>query len=103
MSRKKTLYDVLSAHLTPELLTVDDESNQHSRQGIETHFTVVAVSSQFETLTLIARHRLVNEWVGHEFKTGMHALSLHLYTPEEWAKRPHSPATPSCHHGKESI
>ena len=98
MLRKKRLHDALSEALLPVHLNIEDESGNHRRPGVETHFTVLAVSDKFQTLTRIARHRLVNTLVDDEFKTGLHALSLHLHTPEEWEKRGNpQPKAPPCH------
>lgn len=44
------------------------------------------VSSAFSGKTQIARHRLVNALLKDEFDAGLHALSLRLKTPEEWAR-----------------
>ncbi|OGV40570.1 MAG: hypothetical protein A3F46_05095 [Legionellales bacterium RIFCSPHIGHO2_12_FULL_42_9] len=98
MSRKQHLYDLLSTEFTPIVLHVDDESSQHQRPGIETHFKVTMVSPRFNTCERIARHRLINHCLHQEFKTGLHALSLHLYTEDEWAKRSAVPKTPPCYH-----
>lgn len=101
MSRQQRLYDALSAHFKPDFLTVEDESHTHQRQGHETHFKILVVSDNFSKLSLIERHRLVYELTTSEFKTGLHALSLHLYTPDEWEKRKATPPqTPSCQHRK---
>ena len=98
MLRKKRLHHALSKALLPVSLIIDDESGNHGRPGVETHFTVLAVSEKFQKLTRIARHRMVNALVTDEFNTGLHALSLHLYTPEEWEKRGKpTPAAPPCH------
>ena len=98
MLRKKRLHDALSEALLPVHLSIDDESGNHRRPGVETHFTVLAVSEKFQALSRLARHRLVNALVDDEFKTGLHALSLHLYTPEEWDKRGNpTPTAPRCH------
>lgn len=100
MLRKKRLHDALSEALLPVHLNIIDDSESHRRPGVETHFTVLAVSDKFQALTRIARHRLVNVLMDNEFKTGLHALSLHLYTPEEWEKRGNpTPAAPPCHKG----
>jgi BolA protein len=98
MSRKQRIHDVLSESLSPQQLLIEDESSQHRRPGVETHFKVVAVSEQFESLTLLARHRLVNTCLNQEFQNGLHALSLNLYTPSEWERRASVPKTPPCHH-----
>ena len=97
MTRKKRLYDALSYALLPVFLDITDESAQHQRPGVETHFKVILVSDKFTHQTRIARHRLINQLVEHEFQMGLHALSLHLYTPEEWETRGHpKPASPPC-------
>ena len=102
MSRKQLLYDALFIELKPDLLIIDNESHRHNvPEGAETHFKVIAVSSHFEHLNRIARHRLVNSLVANEFTQGLHALSLHLYTPDEWLKQnKNAPTSPACRGGK---
>jgi BolA protein len=98
MTRKLRMETCLTKRLTPLLLEVQNESNTHQvPKGSETHFKVVIVSEAFHTLTRIARHRLVNDLLSNEFKEGLHALSLHLYTPEEWDKNTKGVlASPAC-------
>jgi BolA family transcriptional regulator, general stress-responsive regulator len=101
MTRKKRLQDTLSSTLLPVFLDIQDESGNHQRPGVETHFKVILVSEKFKNTTRIARHREVNQLVADEFETGLHALSLHLYTPEEWEARGQSkPNSPPCHNQK---
>jgi BolA family transcriptional regulator, general stress-responsive regulator len=98
MSRKKRLHDALSSELLPVFLTLDDESGNHRRPGVETHFKAILVSDKFIKLSRLDRHRLVNNLAAGEFKTGLHALSLHLYTPDEWEARGNPvPQSPRCH------
>ena len=98
MSRKKRLHDALSSELLPVFLILDDESGNHSRPGVETHFKVILVSDKFVKLSRLDRHRLVNHLAADEFKTGLHALSLHLYTSDEWERRGNPmPQSPRCH------
>lgn len=101
MSRKERINQLLSEELQPELLTVEDESNQHQvPEGAETHFKLTIVAKQFSNLPRIERHRLVNKLITKEFNAGLHALSLNLYTPEEWANRGSpTPASPACRGG----
>ena len=88
MFRKDRIEHVLSQNLSPIFLSVEDESgNHHVPEGAETHFKVTLVSSQFNGLTRVARHRVVNQLLNAEFDQGMHALSLHLYTNEEWLEK----------------
>lgn len=99
MSRKQRLYDALSTELKPVVLDIIDESHTHQRQGTETHFKITVVSEHFCTVSLINRHRMINALAATELTTGLHALSLHLYTPDEWARRgTAAPETPPCQH-----
>lgn len=102
MSRLQRLNDALFIELKPDTLTIEDESSRHHVPvGAETHFKVVAVSACFNNLNRIARHRLVNACLNDEFSTGMHALSLHLYTPDEWQQKTQTvPNSPACRDGK---
>ncbi len=79
------MYDALTGALTPDALTVTNESQNHNvPQGSETHFKIVAVSKHFVGLSRVERHRLVNTLLKSEFDGGLHALSLFLYTAEQW-------------------
>lgn len=101
MSRKNRIESILNEELSLMYLNVEDESkNHHVPQGAETHFKVTLVSPQFADLTRVARHRLLNKLLGEEFNQGLHALSMHLYTPEEWEKNKKSVLnSPSCRDG----
>jgi BolA family transcriptional regulator, general stress-responsive regulator len=88
MSRKNRIEALLKQKLEPIYLNVEDESaNHHVPEGAQTHFKVTAVSTLFVDLSLIKRHRLLNELLCKEFELGLHALSMHLFTPEEWGKK----------------
>jgi BolA protein len=102
MSRQQRIYDALFNHLAPDPLIVENESNQHNvPKGSETHFKVIAVSEKFETLRPVARHRQVNQLLTDEFSSGLHALSLHLFTPSEWQeKKTGARASPACQQAK---
>lgn len=85
MSRKQRIKQIITDELHPTLLDVEDESNRHHvPQGAETHFKLSIVSLKFKNLTKLARHRMINTLLAEELNSGLHALSLHLYTPEEW-------------------
>lgn len=101
MSRQHHLQEILSAQFNPIHLIVENESNNHSVPiGSESHFKIIVVSDQFDQLTHIARHRLVNESVKNEFSNGLHALSMHLFTPDEWNKKKGAvPNSPECKGG----
>ena len=102
MSRSQRIHDVLSSELKPESLTIEDESHRHNvPKGAETHFKVTAVSFVFEDLGRVARHRMINNLLAHEFDAGLHALSLHLFTPHEWLEKKNAvPSSPACRDGR---
>lgn len=101
MSRKERIQEQLSQKLCPVFLSVEDESkNHHVPEGAETHFKVIVATPQFAPLTRIARHRLINQLLSAEFDSGLHALSMYLYTPEEWDLQDKSILnSPSCKDG----
>ncbi len=88
--RAERIQQALQAALAPAEVEVVDDSAQHAghagaQPGGETHYNVLAVSPRFETLSRVARHRLVHDALGAEFGGGLHALSLTLRTPGEHA------------------
>jgi BolA protein len=98
MSRKERIRDCLEDTLAPTHLEVIDESHMHSvPEGAESHFKVVAVSERFAEHKLVGRHRLVNQALKSELETGLHALALHTWTPEEWFEKGGiAPDSPQC-------
>lgn len=101
MSRKKRIEETLIPALSPVFLSIEDESmNHHVPQGSETHFKIIAVSKRFDDLTRINRHKLINQLLKEEFDLGLHALSMHLYTSEEWETQQKSVLqSPTCRDG----
>ena len=75
-----------------------NESSMHNvPPNAETHFKVVLVSDEFQNLKLIERHRKLNELLKDELANGIHALSLHLFTQDEWAaKEEQAKESPLC-------
>ena len=47
----------------------------------------------------VARHQRVYAVTQTEMATGLHALALHTYTPEEWAATGQAPDSPACRGG----
>jgi BolA protein len=74
---------------------IDDSSKHRSHQAMvgntfpETHFKVTIVSSQFEGVALLKRHRMINEILKDEFQRGLHALQLYPKTVQEFEKQSH--------------
>ena len=73
-------------------LEITNDSHKHAHHSAmlqdpdnaargETHFTVLLVSEEFNGMTLINRHRLVNKILEEELsEKGVHALSIKAYT-----------------------
>ncbi len=98
MTVTSSIHDKLVAALQPVALEVINESHMHKGgRGKETHFKVVVVSDAFDGKPLVQRHRLVNEALAEEFRSGVHALSIHAYTPAQWTARGGDiPKSPPC-------
>ncbi len=76
---------------------VINESHGHSvAPGSETHFKVVVVAERFAESNAVQRHRLVYSALADALAAGVHALSIHTYTPEEWAGVNGAPDSPPC-------
>ena len=89
---------LLSQALVLDHLEVLNESGQHNvPAGSESHFKVVLVAAQFATVSRIARHRQINQLLAAELAAGVHALSIHAYSPSEWQARfGDVPMSPPC-------
>jgi len=76
------------ATLNPSHLIIQDDSSLHAGHAGNTgggHYTITIVSDDFGGLSLIKRHRLVNEAAKELLSTEIHALSIHAKTPTEYA------------------
>ena len=73
--------------LSPLSCQVEDESALHAgHAGAASgggHYRLHLVSSRFEGLNRVSRHRLVYDCLGNLMKTEIHALALTLLTPAE--------------------
>jgi len=101
VGRSDRIHDAVVDALAPVALEIHDESHMHSvPEGAESHFKLVVVADVFTGKPLVARHRLVNEALAAELKAGLHALSIHAYTPAEWTARGGEvPRSPPCRGG----
>lgn len=87
----------LEQNFTPVELNLQNESDMHSvPPNSETHFKLVMVSEDFGGLRPVQRHQAVYKVLAEELAGGVHALALHLYTPEEWTRQTKVPASPEC-------
>lgn len=69
-------------------LDVADESRRHAghagARGGGRHVAVTIVSSAFEGLLPVARHRMIHAALSAEMAGAIHALAIGAYTPSEW-------------------
>jgi stress-induced morphogen len=66
--------------LSPTLVDVEDVSG-----GCGQHFKITVVSTSFEGIRLLERHRLVHAVIGSADMAAIHALQLKCFTPEQHA------------------
>jgi BolA family transcriptional regulator, general stress-responsive regulator len=84
------------AELKPQELQLLNESHMHAGPATDSHFKLVMVSDAFDGKRAVARHQMVYALLAEELKSPVHALALHLYSPQEWAANQSVPASPSC-------
>ncbi|MBK1624468.1 BolA family protein [Afifella marina] len=88
MSVREKMEDKLNGALSPEELTITDESHLHAGHGGahpegESHFRIHIVSVTFEGKSRVERHRMINEILAEELKARVHALAVRAYAPGE--------------------
>lgn len=87
----------LSANFQPVHLDVVNESYMHSvPPGSETHFKVVLASAAFAGKRQVQRHQAIYACLAEELQSGVHALALHTFSPEEWLASNQVPESPQC-------
>ena len=101
MQVETALRERLEAHFAPLHMELENESHRHSvPANSETHFRLVLVSAAFAGRRAVARHQAVYALVPDLMEGELHALAMHLYTPEEWdARGDAAPASPDCRGG----
>ena len=86
-NRKAIIESKLQAAFAPTELLVKDQSHLHAghagAQEGKGHFDVTIVSSEFEGVNRISRHRLVYDALGSFMDSEIHALSINAYSPSE--------------------
>ena len=81
------LTEDLRTALAAEHVAVEDESARHRGHAGAMeggHYAAVIVSTRFEGLGLVERHRAVYAALGDLRERRVHALALRTYTPDEW-------------------
>lgn len=79
-------------------IMVENESHNHAvPPNSETHFKVVIICDEFESMRLITRHRLVNDVLAEELAGPVHALAIHTFTKSQWIEKNNKSAkSPNC-------
>ncbi|CEG36113.1 Stress-induced protein UVI31 [Plasmopara halstedii] len=96
----RRIHEKLLAAFAPSHLDVINESHMHNvPKGSETHFKVVVISNEFDNISLLQRHRMVNTALQQELDEGVHALSILSKTPKQWEDSSQVKPSPSCRGG----
>ena len=79
----QVLEQKLRAALSPALLQVIDESNQHhghagAHPSGESHFRVRIAADRLVGKSRVAQHRMINDVLTLELKTRVHALAIEI-------------------------
>lgn len=86
-ARVEIIREKLQEALSPTALEITDDSHLHvghaGAQGGAGHFSVDIVSSSFENLNTVARHRLIYDALKELMPDEIHALSIKASSPEK--------------------
>ncbi|HEY9032981.1 MAG TPA: BolA/IbaG family iron-sulfur metabolism protein [Pseudomonadales bacterium] len=98
MSIQQQIEQKVLAALDVQFIELLNESHMHSvPANSETHFKLTLVSDSFAGLGKVKRHQQIYQLLADELAGPVHALALHLYTPQEWQARHGAiPASPQC-------
>ncbi|WP_372971692.1 BolA family protein [Marinobacter sp.] len=98
MSLQQAIEQKLSSAFDSQHLFVENESHKHNvPPNSETHFKVTLVAPEFEEQGKVKRHQSVYRVLSEELAGGVHALALHVYSPQEWeASDQAAPESPDC-------
>lgn len=104
MSLQQEITEKLENAFAPSHLEVINESGGHNvPKGSETHFKVVVVSPEFSGANRVDRHRRITGLLAAELAAGLHALSIHAFTDDEWSRRKGGAlASPACRGGEKA-
>lgn len=87
MSIEEIIKQKLESGLSVEHLNIENESHMHSGPAMDTHFKVTLVSDDFAAKRMVQRHQLIFGLLSNEMQNPIHALSMHLFTQQEWQER----------------
>ena len=63
-----------------DLINNSEKHRGHLQSGdsAESHFKLIIASVDFDNLSLVAVHRLINKIIASEFDSGLHALEIKI-------------------------
>ena len=94
------ILEKLEKAFSPSHLEVTNESALHNvPAGSESHFKVVISADFFRNKSAVKRHQAIYAELSEELKNPIHALSLHVYSLEEWKPLKSISRSPECHGG----
>lgn len=88
MTIEDKIKQIIQNEFTPTHLEVINESHKHAGHAGDdgsgqTHFKLIVVSNLFEEQSRVERQKSVNASIKNLFDKGLHAISMHLSTPDE--------------------
>ena len=89
MSMIKSLEKKLHDAFNPDKLEIINESHLHAghQPGFdgsgESHIRIKLVSSEFDGMNRVERHRKINALLNHEMDRGLHAVAIEAHSPTE--------------------
>lgn len=87
----------LLAPLNPTRLDITNDSHLHGNPPDSgTHFKVIMVSESFAGLSRVKRHQLVYGICAPLLQNPIHALALHLYSPDQTQAMSTQPNSVAC-------
>lgn len=96
MDIENSIKEKLTADCQPIHLELVNESHMHAGPATDSHFKLIMASAKFAGLSAVKRHQSVYRILKDELAGPVHALALHLYSPEEWEAQASVPESPDC-------
>lgn len=84
MKLEEEITTKIQKEFNPMHLELKNESHMHAGSATDSHFNLLLVCQVFSELKKVQRHQSVYKVLKEELAGPVHALALHLYSPEEW-------------------
>tara|TARA_Y100000758_G_C15906267_1_gene369760 strand:- start:173 stop:418 length:246 start_codon:yes stop_codon:yes gene_type:complete len=77
---EKKIKDILQNKIKDSKIFIQDMN------GNKNHFSIIAISSEFENLSIINQHKIIYDALGEMITKEIHALQIKTFTWEKWKK-----------------